>query len=403
MLVSVAPLGSIDESNRIAPLPIPVVSLASIDTASAQHLASIACTLDAAFSNFGFVILSNVTVLSSPAALLSSARSFFGRSHEEKMLHNFGDYGNGKGGFTPMGQESASATLETLEGEQQEQVKRTGKDRVENYAFRSMHGDDGDDGDAGLHPPELYGEAKPYFDDMSELLRLLNRLTAMAVGVDDEFFQKFFWDEEGRDNNNYNNFAASPANGNSLKIAHYPAVGAEKGEGEEECEQTDEGAGSGTRMPDGSLRYGAHTDCQTFTILLQDPTDHKDGFGGLEVFVSGAWVPVVPPAVECTVAGTHSFVVNCGDLTEIWTNGRWKSVLHRVSNPTSEEGWGHARISVPFFTGPKDDVLVEPIEGAFEGAGGGGKGEGCEGGIKSRYKAVNAKDHLTMKLSLLNA
>lgn len=51
-----------------------------------------------------------------------------------------------------------------------------------------------------------------------------------------------------------------------------------------------------------------------------------------------------------------AFVVNIGDMLERWTNGKWKSTLHRVILP---EGLSRDRYSVPFFFEPNFECLVE--------------------------------------------
>jgi isopenicillin N synthase-like dioxygenase len=66
---------------------------------------------------------------------------------------------------------------------------------------------------------------------------------------------------------------------------------------------------------------GAHTDFGTLTILLQQP-----GAPGIQVFhhPSDSWVTL--PAVE------DVFVVNVGDMVQMWTDGQYASALHRVIN-----------------------------------------------------------------------
>lgn len=99
-------------------------------------------------------------------------------------------------------------------------------------------------------------------------------------------------------------------------------------------------------VPGGSLvRAGAHTDYGTLTILRPDPE-----VGGLEVQATdGSWMEL--PSVP------QGFVINIGDLMHRWTNGRWRSTLHRVvSDPR-----GRARSSMAFFHNPNWDAVIEPI------------------------------------------
>jgi len=71
-----------------------------------------------------------------------------------------------------------------------------------------------------------------------------------------------------------------------------------------------------------------------------------DGTPGLEVCTSGRWQPV-------TVA-PGEFVINFGEMFEMWTEGRVIATTHRVI------GSGRERISVPLFFNPRHDVNVAP-------------------------------------------
>ena len=88
---------------------------------------------------------------------------------------------------------------------------------------------------------------------------------------------------------------------------------------------------------------GRHTDYGMLTILLQDDV------GGLEVETKdGSWIDVPP------VPG--SFVVNIGDMLEIWTSGTFKAGPHRVKvSPTKH------RLSVAMFYDPGFDCVISPI------------------------------------------
>ncbi|MGF1668795.1 MAG: isopenicillin N synthase family dioxygenase [Acidimicrobiia bacterium] len=95
----------------------------------------------------------------------------------------------------------------------------------------------------------------------------------------------------------------------------------------------------------GTMRAGAHTDYGTLTVLRPDPA-----VGGLEVVTpDGAWVEV--PKVD------GGFVVNIGDLMQRWTNGRWRSTLHRVVGDPA----GRRRQSMAFFHNPNWDARIDPI------------------------------------------
>ena len=85
----------------------------------------------------------------------------------------------------------------------------------------------------------------------------------------------------------------------------------------------------------------AHTDYGCLTLLA------SDGVPGLEVLGrDGLWLPVT--------AGPEEFVINFGEMLEIWTGGRVRATPHRVRATPGE------RISVPLFFNPNHDANVAP-------------------------------------------
>ncbi|XP_062198494.1 1-aminocyclopropane-1-carboxylate oxidase 1-like [Phragmites australis] len=86
----------------------------------------------------------------------------------------------------------------------------------------------------------------------------------------------------------------------------------------------------------------AHTDAGGIILLFQD-----DRVGGLQLLKEGEWVDVPPMR--------HSIVVNLGDQLEVITNGRYKSVLHRVLAQTDGN-----RMSIASFYNPGGDAVIFP-------------------------------------------
>ncbi|KAL6538595.1 Aconitate hydratase mitochondrial [Orobanche gracilis] len=86
----------------------------------------------------------------------------------------------------------------------------------------------------------------------------------------------------------------------------------------------------------------AHTDAGGIILLFQD-----DKVSGLQLLKDGQWVDVPPMR--------HSIVINIGDQLEVITNGKYKSVMHRVV--TQSEG---TRMSIASFYNPGSDAVIYP-------------------------------------------
>ncbi|KZV47900.1 Ethylene-forming enzyme [Dorcoceras hygrometricum] len=92
----------------------------------------------------------------------------------------------------------------------------------------------------------------------------------------------------------------------------------------------------------------AHTDAGGIILLFQD-----DKVSGLQLLKGDEWVDVPPMR--------HSIVINIGDQLEVITNGRYKSVLHRVVAQTDGN-----RMSIASFYNPGSDAVIYPAPALVE-------------------------------------
>ncbi len=168
---------------------------------------------------------------------------------------------------------------------------------------------------ARLIGPNLWPEALPALREVG--LDWHGRLNALAVELLGAFALAL---EQPQDA-----FAPIHANGGHarVKLIRYPSV--------------DQG--------DSDQGVGAHKDSGFLTLLAQDDV------GGLEVELDGCWVPATP------IPGT--FVVNIGEILELFTGGYLRATVHRVVSPPS----GVERLSVAHFFGADLDsvALVLPL------------------------------------------
>ncbi|PNY05509.1 1-aminocyclopropane-1-carboxylate oxidase 11 [Trifolium pratense] len=107
-----------------------------------------------------------------------------------------------------------------------------------------------------------------------------------------------------------------------------------------------------------------HSDISSITVLLQD------GIGGLYVRDKdgNSWINVPP------VNG--ALVINIGDVLQIMSNGRYKSIEHRVVANRNK-----TRISMPIFVNPTPDSVIGPLP------------EMLENGDEPQYKQVVFSDY----------
>lgn len=124
---------------------------------------------------------------------------------------------------------------------------------------------------------------------------------------------------------------------------------------------------------DGDLiGMGEHTDFGIVTLLWADQV------AGLQVLDrTGAWHDVSP------APGT--LLINLGDLTNRWTNERWKSTLYRVKPPVVD-GTIRRRRSAAFFLDGNVDAVITALTGCVEP------------GESPLYALITVGDRITAKL-----
>ncbi|KAM1013868.1 hypothetical protein FF1_043726 [Malus domestica] len=97
--------------------------------------------------------------------------------------------------------------------------------------------------------------------------------------------------------------------------------------------------------PDLVLGTGGHRDPSALTVLAQEDVE------GLDVLrkSDGAWVRVKPVP--------DSFVINVGDVLQVWSNDLYESVEHRAMVHAETE-----RYSIPIFFHPSHDITMKPLD-----------------------------------------
>jgi isopenicillin N synthase-like dioxygenase len=151
-------------------------------------------------------------------------------------------------------------------------------------------------------------EMTQFFADCLSSAYKVQRVFAEILNTDAQFFVKYHNGENV-----------------SLRLLYYPPTEA-------------------STIEEGQLGAGAHTDYGMITLLFQN------GVGGLQVQDEGEWVDVDPV--------DDAIVVNTGDLMERWTNGRFKSTLHRVQPLIGN----NPRYSIAMFVDPDTETPVDVLE-----------------------------------------
>jgi isopenicillin N synthase-like dioxygenase len=277
-------------------LNIPVVDISALYGSNASSRMATAHQLGAAARSAGVLY---VTGHGLPPTLfdelLAQTKQFFGQPVERKMQVYIGKSRNHRG-YVPEGEEVFAGGT---------------KDAKEAYDLaRDLPSDDPDflAGVPLLGPnqwpedPAFKSAISRYYDAAFAVGHALIRGFAQALGEEADFFEPYLRKPPSQ-----------------LRLIHYPF----------NPDATD------------SPGIGAHTDYECFTLL-------RSTGPGLEILnEKGAWIDA--PPVE------NAFVVNIGDMFELWTNGDFVATSHRVRRVCEE------RYSFPLFFSVDYHTRITPM------------------------------------------
>ncbi|KAI1501218.1 2OG-Fe(II) oxygenase family oxidoreductase [Biscogniauxia marginata] len=298
---------------------IPVIDLSSLNSTDVHERRKLADLVYDACTEVGFFYIKNHGI---PEDMINSvhrvAERFFSLPEEQKMKYYIGNSQKFRG-YSPLGAEKATGTEEEAASEENMAGALSEAFDIGYEIFMDFKKSKGD-----ILPTDTYGLygdnqwpdqetipdfAKTYLEycgTVLEVCRRMMRIFALSLDLPEDFFD-----------------SKMQHPGVTSRMMHYPAqpVRGEVQEG-----------------------LGAHTDYECFTILSQGRVP------GLQVLNHrGEWV-LAPPI-------TGTLVVNIADCLSIWSNKRFKSTIHRVTNLAGEE-----RYSVPFFFGVDYDTTISVLE-----------------------------------------
>ncbi|XP_047174531.1 jasmonate-induced oxygenase 2-like [Vigna umbellata] len=155
------------------------------------------------------------------------------------------------------------------------------------------------------YPPHLRSTIKKYVEETEKLSFKLMELIALSLGLEAKRFEEFFVKDQT----------------SLFRLNYYPTC----------------------PSPHLALGVGPHKDVGALTVLAQDEVE------GLEVKHNGDWIRIklIP----------NSFIINLGDIVQVWSNDAYESPEHRVVVNSEKE-----RFSYPFFLFPAQETEVKPLE-----------------------------------------
>ncbi len=275
---------------------VPIVDISGLRSPDRAQREQVAGEIGKAAREVGFFYVSGAEVDDALfERMLAATKEFFALPLEEKMRSYIG-LSMCHRGYVPAGEEGLATGMPEMK-----------------EAFDTALDLPADDPDYLAGNPMLGPNVWP---DLPGFADAVSAYYHAVLGVGDKLLWAFAV-ALGEDPDTFSQHATKTPS--QLRLIHYPYhPDAEDGEG-----------------------IGAHTDYECFTLL-------KPTAPGLEVMNgAGEWIDVPP------LPGT--FVVNIGDMLELWTNGEFVATSHRVRRVAEE------RYSFPLFFNVDYHTEVKPL------------------------------------------
>jgi isopenicillin N synthase-like dioxygenase len=309
-----------------------------LDASRPTAKVAVAAGLDQACRSVGFFQVVNHGVDDGTiAAMLAAVDRFFALPQEEKMACR-PPRATVNRGYAPPRSESLAYSLGRDALPDLFEAFNMGRDEVPDLPVYR----DADETcfASNIWPPTLPGFREAmvaYFASVAALAHRLTSMFALALGLEEDFFEPRT--DHSTDMMRANLYSLAP----------------------------------GVEPLPGQMGMGPHTDYGIVTVL------YGDRVRGLQIVgPDGAWHDVLP------VPG--AFLVNLGDLMAEWTNDRWRSTVHRVLPPERSGTEAVRRRSVAFFHDGNYDALIECLPSCTSATN------------PAKYSPVLAGQHLKAKL-----
>lgn len=272
---------------------IPLIDLSILDTQLVVSQIAEAC------KNWGFFqVINHGVPLQLQEKVLLASKSFFSQSKEEKQSVRRDE-------LNPLGYYDTEHTKNVRDW------KEVFDFTVENPMLMPDSPDPQDKNVKKFtnqwprNPQHLRELCEEYAKEVEKLSFKIMSLIALSLGLEANRFDEFFKDSTS-----------------FIRLNYYPPC----------------------PIPDLALGVGRHKDAGALTVLYQDDV------GGLEVKrkTDGEWIRVKPTP--------NAYIINVGDIIQVWSNDKYDSVEHRVMVNSERE-----RFSIPFFFNPSHSTMVKPL------------------------------------------